>query len=130
MSNEMPKHGSFCWNELMTRDLAGAEKFYSELLGWKTVDSGMPGMKYTLIKHDDKDAGGMMAMLPEIPEQVPSHWMAYVAVDNVDALAEKTKELGGNLMHGPQDIPGVGRFCVIQDPGGAVISLLTFAAKK
>ena len=45
-------------------------------------------------------------------------------------LAEKTKELGGTVMHGPQDIPGVGRFCVIQDPTGAAISLLTFAAKK
>ena len=130
MANEMPKHGNFCWNELMTRDLDGAEKFYSELLGWKTIDSGMPGMKYTLIKHDDKDAGGMMAMPPDIPEQVPSHWMTYIAVDNVDALAEKTKELGGTVMHGPQDIPGVGRFCVIQDPTGAAISLLTFEAKK
>lgn len=130
MASEKPTHGTFCWNELMTRDSAAAGKFYTELLGWKTVDSGMPGMDYTLLKSGDKDAGGMMTMPPEVPKEVASHWMSYIAVDNVDASINKAKELGGTLLHGPQDIPTVGRFCVIQDPSGAVVSLITLAAPK
>ena len=117
-------HGSFCWNELVTRDTAGAENFYTQLLGWKAVDSGMPGMKYTLFKTGEKDVGGAMDMPPDVPAEVPSHWMAYIAVDDVDAAAAKTTELGGNVLHGPQDIPSVGRFCIIQDPTGGVISLI------
>lgn len=127
MSDEKPAHGMFCWNELMTRDTAAAEKFYTGLLGWKAVDSGMPDMKYTLLKVGDKDAGGMMDMPPDVPKEVPSHWMAYITVDDVDALAKKTVELGGQVLHGPQDVPKVGRFSIIQDPTGAVVSLITLA---
>ena len=129
MANEKPANGTFCWNELVTRDVAGAEKFYTELLGWKAADSGMPGMKYTMFKVDGKDAGGLMEMPPDVSKEVPSHWMAYITVDDVDAMAKKAGELGGNILHGPQDIPGLGRFCIIQDPTGAVVSLMAFGSK-
>ena len=129
MADEKPVNGMFCWNELVTRDVAGAEKFYTELLGWKAVDSGMPGMKYNLFKADGKDAGGLMEMPAEVPKEVPSHWMAYITVEDVDVMAKKTGELGGSVMYGPQDIPGMGRFCVIQDPTGAVVSLMAFGSK-
>jgi predicted enzyme related to lactoylglutathione lyase len=129
MSDERPAHGTFCWNELITRDTAAAEKFYTELLGWKAVDSGMPGVKYTLIKVGDKTAAGMMEMPAEVPAMVPSHWMAYVAVDDVDAVAARVEELGGKLLNPVIDIPEVGRFCIVQDPTGAVLSLMTFASK-
>jgi predicted enzyme related to lactoylglutathione lyase len=54
----------------------------------------------------------------------PSHWMAYVAVDDVDAKAKLAEELGGKLCVPPSDIPNVGRFCVITDPTGATFSLV------
>lgn len=126
MADEKPIHGTFCWNELVTRDMEGAAKFYTELLGWKAVDSGMPGMKYTLLKAGDKSAGGMMDMPPEVSDEIPAHWMAYITVDDVDAAAKKVAELGGEVFHGPQDIPEVGRFCIIKDPTGAVVSLMQF----
>ena len=129
MSDEKSAHGTFCWNELMTRDTAGAEKFYTELIGWKADDSDMPGMKYTLFKAGNSGAGGMMEMPPDIPKEVPAHWMAYITVKDVDATAKKVGELGGQLLHGPQDVPKVGRFCVIQDPTGAVVSLITLSGE-
>jgi predicted enzyme related to lactoylglutathione lyase len=125
MSENKPAHGTICWNELVTRDTHAAAKFYTELVGWKAIDSGMPGMTYTVFKAHDKDLGGMMAMPAEIPAEVPSHWMTYIAVDDVDASAKRVTELGGNIIHGPQDVPSVGRFCIIQDPTGAVITLIT-----
>ncbi len=125
MANEMPAHGTFCWNELCTRDKAAAGKFYSELIGWEVVDSGMPGMDYSMLKAGGKEAGGMMAMPPDVPKEVPSHWMAYLTVDDVDALIGKVTELGGTVLFGPMDIPSVGRFITIQDPTGAAVSLIT-----
>ena len=130
MAEEKTAHGTFCWNELVTRDTAGATKFYTELLGWKAVDSGMPGMDYTLLKTGDKDCGGLMAMPPDVPKEMPSHWMSYIAVDDVDAAAKKAGELGGSLLHGPEDIPNVGRFCVVQDPTGAVVSLIKLTPQQ
>lgn len=127
MADNKPTHGEFCWNELMTRDTAAAGKFYSELIGWKPTDGGMAGMQYTLFKIGDKDAGGMMAMPPDVPAEVPSHWLAYITVDDVDSAAAKVGELGGKVIVGPQDIPKVGRFCVIQDPTGATVGLIKLA---
>lgn len=124
MSNEKYPHGTFCWNELMTRDKKAAEKFYTELIGWEAKESDMPGLKYTIFKAGEKQAAGMMDMPADVPAEVPAHWMAYIAVDDVDTPAAKIEKLGGKLMHGPEDIPDVGRFCIIQDPTGAVISLI------
>jgi hypothetical protein len=127
MSDNKPVHGTFCWNELMTRDVKAAGKFYSELIGWEVADSGMPGIDYSLLKAGDTEAGGMMAMPVEVPDQVPSHWMAYITVDDVDSLVEKIPALGGTILHGPQDIPGVGRFITAQDPTGATVGLITLS---
>lgn len=124
MAQQSNTHGTFCWNELVSTDPDKVRDFYKQLINWEIVDSGMPGMKYEMLKAGDKNVGGMMKM-PEEAKGVPSHWMSYVAVDDVDACAKKTKELGGNIIHGPQDIPNVGRFVIIQDPAGAVVSLIT-----
>lgn len=127
MADQKQIHGTFCWNELMTWDIKKAIKFYSDLIGWKIADSGMPGMNYNIVKAGDKQVAGMMAMTPEMPAQVPSHWMAYITVDDVDGAAAKVDQLGGKILHGPADIPTVGRFCVIQDPTGAAISMIQLA---
>ena len=121
-------HGTFCWNECVSTDVPAAKKFYTELLGWEAKESDMEGMPYTVFNADDKMAAGLMAMPPEV-KGVPSHWMAYIAVDNVDELTEKAKGMGANIIHGPMDIPSVGRFVIIQDPAGAVISLITLEKK-
>jgi len=51
--------------------------------------------------------------------------MPYVAVRDVDAAAARVESLGGKVCVPPTDIPNVGRFCVVNDPTGASISLLT-----
>jgi predicted enzyme related to lactoylglutathione lyase len=66
----------------------------------------------------------MMQMAAEFGD-APSHWMSYVAVTDVDATAQRVEELGGKICVPPTDIPKVGRFCVITDPTGATISLIT-----
>ena len=128
----MPAHGAFCWNELSTNDDEAALKFYSELLGWefKRSDaaacegSDAPPMVYNEIVVGGKHVGGVFKMGPEFGG-APSHWMSYVAVDDVDASAAKVAELGGSVCVPPTDIPNTGRFCVVNDPTGATISLIT-----
>ncbi len=128
----MKTHGMFSWNELMTTDTEKSKEFYSAMFGWTYEETpldemGMPGQTYSSAKLGDVQVGGMMAMPPGTPENVPPHWGAYVTVDDVDKSVATCQELGGKLLHGPQDIPGVGRFAVIMDPVGAVLSLMTYA---
>ena len=130
--HKMPAHGAFCWQELATTDLDAAQNFYKTLLGWEikegkaTACEGAEGppMVYNEIVVGDQHVGGIYKMGPEFGG-APSHWMAYVAVDDVDASAAKVAELGGSVCVPPTDIPNVGRFCVVNDPTGATISIIT-----
>lgn len=128
MSKEaMKQHGAFSWNELMTTDVAGAKAFYGELLGWTLQDTNHYGMEYTLIKADETQVGGIMA-IPSEAKDMPPAWGAYVTVADVDALIPRVEQLGGKVCVPPRDIPGVGRFAVIQDPQGAMLSLITYTS--
>ena len=123
--HQMPTHGIFCWNELATRDLEAAKTFYTELLGWQLKESNAAGMAYNeIVAPNGEHIGGLYQMGPEYGE-APAHWMAYVAVDDVDARAARVESLGGKVCVPPTDIPNVGRFCVITDPSGATLSLIT-----
>ena len=120
----IPAHGAVCWNELSTTNIEAAKSFYSELLGWTLKESQISPVNYTEFYVGGKPSGGMMQMGTEFGN-APSHWMAYVAVEDVDASAKRVEELGGKVCVPPTDIPNTGRFCVINDPTGATISLLT-----
>jgi uncharacterized protein len=118
--------GTFVWYELMTTDLSAAEEFYGKVVGWRAKDSGMPGIKYTLFSSGETPVGGAMTIPPQAAQAgaTPS-WTGYVAVANVDEMAERVKASGGAVHHGPENIPGVGRFAIVADPHGAAFALFT-----
>lgn len=127
---KMPANGAFCWNELATTDLEAAQNFYKELLGWQIKESNATGaMVYNEIVVGDEHVGGIYKMGPDCGG-APSHWMAYVAVEDVDAKARQVWELGGKVCVPPTDIPNVGRFCVVNDPTGATISLIALKGRS
>jgi predicted enzyme related to lactoylglutathione lyase len=126
MDEKYKQHGAFSWMELMTTDVEKARSFYEAVFGWETAPyDGESQMPYTLLKVGGDEVGGMMGMPPQAEGMHPA-WSIYVTVDDVDATARKVAELGGKVVMGPQDIPNVGRFCVIQDPQGAFICPITY----
>jgi predicted enzyme related to lactoylglutathione lyase len=114
--------GRFVWYDLMTTDPGRARSFYGELMGWIPHHRDFEGgQSYTMFQCRDSMLGGMVSMDPA--QGVPPHWIAYVTVDDVDAAATLVPRLGGRIVQEPTDLPGTGRFAVIQDPDGAAISL-------
>jgi predicted enzyme related to lactoylglutathione lyase len=119
-------HGRFIWYELMTPDTAGAKAFYGHVVGWNSQDMPMPDGTYSVLDANGAGVGGVIELPPEAKAQgVPPNWTGYVAVDDVDATASQAASLGGSVMRPPQDIPGIGRFAIIADPGGAVLAVMT-----
>lgn len=123
--------GSFCWMELLTSDPAACAKFYCALFGWTTTVMNMPGMDYTLfwLAGADKECkqggiGGMMK-IPAEWGSMPSNWLPYIMVDDVDAATERATNNGGTVACAPMDIPNVGRCSVSMDPTGATFALFT-----
>ncbi len=119
----MPKHGEICWSELSTTDVEGCKRFYSDMFGW-TYSGGADYQEIHL--GGGKQFGGIMQKASEL-ENVPSHWMSYVSVDDIDASMAKAVELGGSVVVPVMDIPKTGRFGVISDPSGAVIAMITLS---
>lgn len=119
---DKPALGTFCWNELMTKDAARARVFYAALFGWKMSDMPMGPDVYTILKQGEKDVGGLMQIRADMGA-VPSHWLAYVEVADVDAATAKAGELGARVHVPGMDIPGVGRFGVFEDPTGATLAV-------
>lgn len=113
--------GKFVWHDLMTTDVDKAVAFYTGLLGWtlNEVDMGPMG-KYKMIHAGGADRGGIVPLDPG--HGLPSHWVMYVTVDDVDATARKAAEIGGQAPEPGFDIPNIGRMAVVLDPHGAVIS--------
>jgi predicted enzyme related to lactoylglutathione lyase len=138
--------GSVNFNGLNTRDVEGAKSFYGSVFGWRTLTLDGDSEMWTLPGYGDHleqrnpDLRKQMAELgapagfedvvatinpiaADRPD-VPAHWSVTFAVDDADATAAKTTELGGSVIVPPFDAPWV-RMTVVADPQGA-----TFIASK
>ena len=121
----MTAHGSFHWNELVTRDVEKAKKFYGDTIGWTFDGMPMPDGTYWVAKMGDQPVGGLFPIAGPQWEGVPEHWMSYLAVDDVDARVKKAIAAGAKLMRPAFDIPGVGRIAILTEPGGAGVGWIT-----
>ena len=128
--HSLPQHGcevfnvpgAMCWNELMTDEPQKAADFYEKVFGVRSESTQVP-VPYTTLNVGERPVAGIMKNPPEAAA-APSSWDVYFASDNVDETTEKAKAAGGQALHEPFDIPGVGRMAVLTDPPGAVFEII------
>lgn len=124
------EHGALCWFELLSRDAPAAKRFYTSVFGWAYKEGGDDKHPYSEIRvGDTRHFAGIMPMPPGM-DGVPSHWMPYFDVVEIQAAVKKVRELGGKVMREPQLIPEVGSFAVVADPQGAAFELLEYRGKR
>jgi uncharacterized protein len=116
---------AYGWAELNARGIDQALPFYKKVFGWtaKTTPMGEGQPPYTEFQVDGESIAGGMEMNPMVPAEVPSYWMVYFNVADVDAAFRKATDAGAREMLAPQDFPG-GRFAILTDPQGASFGLL------
>jgi uncharacterized protein len=119
-------HGQFHWNELMTRNVEKAKKFYADTLGWTYDAMPMPeGGAYTIAMANGTPAAGIFDISGPDYKDVPESWMPYIAVDNVDERVKRATTAGAKVMKPAFDVPGVGRIAILLEPGGAGVGWMT-----
>jgi hypothetical protein len=127
MSYKVTKYpeGTFSWADSASTDANAAKQFYAAVMGWEIDDMPMgDGMFYTMFKQDGAHVAGLGPMPAEMKAGgMPSVWQSYVTVNDVDAMPEKIKALGGTVVTEPFDVFDSGRMMVLQDPTGAFLSL-------
>jgi predicted enzyme related to lactoylglutathione lyase len=117
--------GCMTWNELQTRDPETAAAFYSGLFGWETEHIRDDGkLVYTTIKNAGSKNGGFMPM-SEQHGDAPPFWLPYFTVASCDDAIAKARDLGGEALAGPIDLPDPppSRIAVVSDPQGAAFAI-------
>lgn len=112
--------GAMLWNELLTRDMQKSMDFFGELLGWEYQQDGEND--YYMIVNKGRMNGGILEIDEDMGD-MPSNFMAYYNVADLDASLEKVKS-GGGAVHIQGDAEGVGKFAMIADPQGALLYLM------
>jgi len=114
--------GDWYWNELWTDDDKKALDFYTRILGFDTeaMDMGPIGT-YHLLKTGGVPVAGLMK---STEPKARNMWLPYVSVADCDASVAKARSLDARLLKEPTDIPGVGRFAILQDTVGAVFAVI------
>ena len=122
--SEGPLTGKFVWHDLITDDVAVAQRFYGGLFGWEfEATSGPNGGDYTLIRMDGRAVAGMVQL--DDPAGIEySRWLGYLSVADVDQAVKFTRARGGEAAVGPLELGNIGRAAAIIDPQGAVVGLI------
>lgn len=123
----MTAHGDVHWSELISDDVEGSKAYFKAICGWTINEMPMPGgMIYNVCMNGDRPVAGIMSTKDmNADHAVEPRWMTYLHVDDVDAAAKATPENGGTVMNEPFDVPGVGRICMVMDPGKALCGIMT-----
>jgi hypothetical protein len=118
------RHGCFAWYELLTTDVAVARAFYRQVIGWGAQDASTAAFSYSVFTADAVEVGGLMDLPPEGRKMgAAPRWIGYVAVDDIDATAERLKQLGGRIYVPPTD-SNIGRVSIVADPQTATLGMV------
>lgn len=108
----MHEPNSFTWGELTSPDPDGAARFYNAVFGWEAKTNGT---------HTDfvvPSAGRSVTSMVATGPTVPTTWTLLFAVADAAAIAQRTVELGGSVVSGPQPHPTLGCTATLTDPSG------------
>jgi len=122
--------GAIEWRDLTVENADQVKDFYTKVIGWQTEAVSMgdyDDFNINLPKSGHKSDGDTIAGVCHARggnANLPAQWLMYVRVADVQTSVAQTLALGGNIINGPKTM-GKDQFCVIQDPAGAVIGLVS-----
>jgi predicted enzyme related to lactoylglutathione lyase len=101
--------------ELHTGDLSRASAFYAQLCGWRPEQIDTPSGSYHALGFGGGFGGGIVECGTRRPV-----WLPYVEVDQIDAAADRARELGASVLLAPREGPAGWRSIVATSAGGEI----------
>ena len=121
---EKKEIGKIAWVDLTVPDALSIRDFYAEVVGWNPSDVDMGGYSdFNMNSPDSNEPQAGVCHARGNNAGLPSQWMIYITVANLDRSMENCRNRGGKVISRPREMPGYGRYCMIQDPAGAVAAL-------
>lgn len=119
--------GNIVWHDLTVSNAEEVRYFYSAVCGWTSIGQSMGDYEdYSMVLPGKDQAVAGVCHARGVNSGIPAQWLIYVQVDSVEKSVESALALGGKVIHGPVSMDG-SSFCVLQDPAGAYIALMSEA---
>lgn len=119
-----PKPGTIGWTDLTVPNADEVRDFYAAVTGWKPQPLSMGDYNdYVMTTPEGAGVAGVCHARGS-NAGMPPQWLIYITVEDVDESIRQCEQRGGKVIAGPRELGGYGRFCVIQDPAGAVAGLI------
>jgi predicted enzyme related to lactoylglutathione lyase len=118
---EVVRPGAVVWMDLLTADVERAATFYTEVFEWEFSYSPDRSYAYGTV------GGQPVAAIAAYEEEIGAAdglWIPSLSVPDVDQAMAAVKTNGGSLVGPPEELPGRGRYVLIEDPTGAAVMLL------
>jgi predicted enzyme related to lactoylglutathione lyase len=117
--------GTIAWADLTVADADRVRDFYRGVVGWVTSELDMGGYSdYGMHTPVDRTLVAGICHARRSNAELPPYWLIYITVANLDEAMARCREKRGRVYAGPLSAGSLGRFCVIQDPAGALAALL------
>lgn len=119
--------------EMPAEDKKRMSDFYAKVFGWKTQMMGPEMSEYVVVTTTEVDE---KTMRPKEPGAINGGFYdkdktalndgphLVIAVDDINEHIKMITENGGKMLHGPDDIPGVGIYASFTDTEGNRVSIL------
>lgn len=116
--------GKVIWLDLVTDDLAGAERFYGSLFGWSFEDHSGGERRYAVALLDGVPIAGIAERSVGRGQRQQPAWLTFLAVADLDAAQRKVVDHAGKVLRAPREHAARGRQAIFADPQGAVFGAL------
>ncbi len=119
-----PRTGVIAWTDLTVRDAERVRDFYSQVVGWRSSEVSMGDYSdFNMMAPGDDSPVAGICHKRGTNAGLPSQWLVYMVVEDLDRSTTRCTELGGRILVAPKKMGGQGAYCVIEDPAGAVAAL-------
>ncbi len=115
--------GRIGWVDLTVQDAVGVREFYEAVAGWTHVEVPVEDhVDFSMVPPGgDAPVAGVCHQLGK-NANIPSQWLMYITVPDLDAAVRAATERGGAVVDGPTSIEG-SQFVVLRGLAGEVFAL-------
>ena len=122
--------GSIGWMDLTVVNAEQVRAFYEAVVGWKNTPLDMGGYKdFCMLDPTGTKTIAGICHARGVNADMPHQWLLYITVPDLQQSVGRCVSMGGRVIAGPKTAGSMGKYCVIQDPAGAVAALLEVEKK-
>ncbi len=120
-----PMAAPVVWHELTGENVEAALQFYKDIFGWEllnTMPMGGDVGNYSLFGKGKTQMGGAFKRPAHLPPSWP-RWLVYLSVPSITTATKAAQAAGGQLLNGPNQVPGGNWIVQLTDSHGVAVAL-------